>query len=407
MYHNRRAFINLMGSLVPGVFLKAPVNGLLSGQDPLLSVEGITVYLVNVDKPRNFSHSTWNNRQHLFFQVQVGQHKGWSEVLANKNDPGFDFVKWAEYLKALKGMPVMKAIDYCREQVLTGEWDHRKAEPALMALYDIMGKAVNKPTIEIWGLSGRNPVPAAFCILENEVDQALAQAAIAREQGLTHFVKLKLFGIPDTDQSLVTALRKYFGHETFLMADANRGYKNWKDLDELSLHMHALRKAGLNAIEDPADLSKEQWIELQKKIGDLALIPDYPMRPAFISIDQFDPAMGTYFNIHPDTMGTFREVIALGKKIREDQRGLMIGDSSFIGPACTCWQQLAIGLGASWVEAIEKPQESDIFQQCVQRSTTAINKKGLVEIKVLNPGFGLVMDEEKLRSKADRFAKLV
>jgi hypothetical protein len=84
----------------------------------------------------------------------------------------------------------------------------------------------------------------------------------------------------------------------------------------------------------------------------------------------------------------------------------MIGDSSFVGPACTFWQQLAIGLGASWVEALEKPQESDVFQQCVKRKSTILNSLGKVEIKKMYPGFGLEMDEAKLEKMADKTVHL-
>lgn len=32
------------------------------------------------------------------------------------------------------------------------------------------------------------------------------------------------------------------------------------------------------------------------------------------------------------------------------------------------WTQMAIGLGANWVEAIEKPQENDVFLRCLQKN---------------------------------------
>ena len=84
----------------------------------------------------------------------------------------------------------------------------------------------------------------------------------------------------------------------------------------------------------------------------------------------------------------------------------MIGDSSLIGPACTFWQQMAIGLGASWVEAIEKPQESDVFEKCVSKMSTEIGKDGRSRITKLRPGFGIEMDEEKLKDMADNYVKL-
>jgi L-alanine-DL-glutamate epimerase-like enolase superfamily enzyme len=280
------------------------------------------------------------------------------------------------------------------------------SEPALMGLYDLLGKLANQPTIELWGLHKREPVPGLFCILENDVKKALVQAAIAQDQKLTSHVKLKLFGINEIDLPLIKSLRKFFGQSTFLTADANRGYKNWKSIDELAAIMNDLHVAGLDAMEDPAILSTQQWIELQSKVGDLALIPDYPMRPAYKALQSFSPEMGRYFNIHPDTMGTFTDVIELGKKIKNSNRGLMIGDSSFVGPACTFWQQLAIGLGASWVEALEKPQESNVFQQCVKQQSTSLTSEGKVVISTLYPGFGIEMDEAKLITLSNKVVQI-
>ena len=67
------------------------------------------------------------------------------------------------------------------------------------------------------------------------------------------------------------------------------------------------------------------------------------MRPASKSINYFDDRMGNYFNLHPNCMGTFTEINEISKVIRASQKGIMIGDSSLIGAACTFWQQIAIG----------------------------------------------------------------
>lgn len=368
-------------------------------------VDSISLYMVNVTKPRNFSHSTWHNRQHVFIKIQAGKYAGWAEALANKNDLDFDIAKWGSYLNELNGMPIAEAIEFCRSKFLQKEWNAKMSEPALIALHDITGKIANKPTIELWGLDKREAVPGLFCILEKDVNQALVQAQIAKDQNLTSHVKIKMFGDVEIDLALTVALRQFFGEGSFLMADANRGYKEWESLDELAQRMKNLQAAGLNAMEDPAELTTEQWIELQQKVGDFSLIPDRPMRPAHKALDLFNKDMGHYFNIHPDTMGTFKEAVKLGKKIKAADRGLMIGDSSLIGPACTFWQQLAIGVGASWVEAIEKPQESDVFQQCATKMSTKV-VNGKTEILELRPGFGIEMNEEKLKTLADKYIKL-
>ncbi len=404
--NSRRKFINTLGIIIPGLVFAGTLPKYVSGLNVDAKIDGVSLYLVNVKKARNFSHSTWHNRQHIFVKIQSGKHIGWAESLANKNDLNFNIAKWGDFLNDLKGMTISEGIEYTRDKFISRKWNAKKSEPVLIALYDILGKIVNTPTIELWGLDKREPVPGLFCILERDIDQALAQAEIAKKQNLTTHVKVKMFGDTKIDLALTVALRKSFGKDTFIMADANRGYKQWKNLDELATSMKNLHAAGLDAMEDPAELTVEQWGVLQTKVGNFALIPDRPMRPAYKALDIFSPEMGVYFNIHPDTMGTFKEAVQLGKKIKSNNRGLMIGDSSLVGPACTFWQQLAIGIGASWVEALEKPQESTVFQECVKQMSTVINSQGKVEITKLLPGFGVEMDEVKLKSLSDAYTQL-
>jgi L-alanine-DL-glutamate epimerase-like enolase superfamily enzyme len=370
------------------------------------TVDSIDLFLINVTKARNFSHSVWYNRQHIFIKIKSGPHSGWAEALVSKNDLDFDIAAWGTFLMELQGMQIVEAIGYVRNKFFESKWNAKQSEPTLIALYDLLGKAAIKPTIEIWGLEGREPVPGLFCILEKEVEQALIQAEIAKEQKLVGHVKVKMFGITEVDMALTKSLRRFFGKETFLMGDANRGYKGWKSIDDLATMLKKLHAEGMDAMEDPAELTPDQWIELQSKVGNFSLIPDRPMRPAYKALNLFLPQMGVYFNIHPDTMGTIKEAVELGRSIMASDRGLMIGDSSLIGPACTFWQQLAIGLGASWVEAIEKPQESQIFGKCVKQMSTRINNDGMSEITKLRPGFGIEMDESKLKAMANNYVSL-
>ena len=87
----------------------------------------------------------------------------------------------------------------------------------------------------------------------------------------------------------------------------------------------------------------------------------------------------------------------ISKIIKASKKGIMIGDSSLIGAACTFWQQLAIGNEASWVEAMEKPQEQDAFLKCVEEKATELNNDGKVAAD-FKPGFGLKVNENKLLS---------
>jgi len=136
---------------------------------------------------------------------------------------------------------------------------------------------------------------------------------------------------------------------------------------------------------------------------------NYFVRPhhatAAKSIEYFDERMGDYFNLHPNCMGTFAEINDISKVIRASNKGIMIGDSSLIGAACSFWQQIAIGNQASWVEAMEKPQEQDAFLNCILEKATHLNEDGKVAAD-FKPGFGLKVDEQKLITLANSYLNI-
>tara|TARA_B100000963_G_scaffold46836_1_gene35159 strand:- start:556 stop:1773 length:1218 start_codon:yes stop_codon:yes gene_type:complete len=405
MNHSRRKFIKQSGLALPMLISPNLISCSSPSYSKVVRIDDINLFLINVNKERNFSFGVWKNRQHIMINIKGGNHIGWGETKVSSNQPNFDLTEWSEEFKKLKGMMLGEAIEEVRNQFLMGNWKPIVTEGLLMTLYDLMGKIENKPTVKIWGLRGEAPVPAIFCILEKDEDMVVKQAKIAVDQNMHRYVKIKMFGNFELDRRNVSALRKFLGPDSFILGDPNRGYKNITDLDELSEIMIALNKVGMDGVEDPSDLSKEDLIYLQTHVGNLSIVPDKIMRPAYKSISYFDDRMGNYFNLHPNCMGTFTEVNEISKVIRASNKGIMIGDSSLIGAACTFWQQIAVGNQASWVEAMEKPQEQDSFLKCIEQKATSLNEGGMVEVD-FKPGFGLKVNEKKLISLADSYLKI-
>lgn len=368
MNHSRRKFINQSRVVLP--LLLAPslfsCSSLTSSKE--VRIDAINLFLINVTKERNFSFGVWKNRQHVMINIKGGDQIGWGETKVANNQPDFDLSPWSEEFKKLKGMKLGEAIEEVRNQFLSGNWKPIVTEGLLMTLYDLMGKIENKPTVKIWGLKGEAPVPEIFCILEKEEEMVIKQAQIAVDQNMHRYVKIKMFGDFELDKKNVAALRKFLGPDVFILGDPNQGYKHIQDLGELSKIMIALNEAGMDGVEDPSSLSKEELIYLQANVGKLSIVPDHIMRPASKSIKYFDDRMGNYFNLHPNCMGTIAEINEISKVIRASQKGIMIGDSSLIGAACTFWQQIAIGNEASWVEAMEKPKNKMLFKVYSRKS---------------------------------------
>lgn len=405
MINTRRKFIKQTSGILPLMLAPSFLHRPWAHSTKQIKIDEINLFLINVTKERNFSFGVWKNRQHVMINIKGANHIGWGETKVSSNQPDFDLSKWSEVFQKLKGMTVTDAIEEVRNQFLQGHWRPIITEGLLMTLYDLMGKVENKPTVKIWGLEGEDPVPAIFCILEREEEMVVKQAQIAKDQNMHRYVKIKMFGDFETDKKNVTALRKFLGPDAFILGDPNRGYDHVKDLNELSQIMVALHQAGMDGVEDPSNLKKEELIFLQSNVGKLSIVPDHIMRPAAKSIKYFDERMGNFFNLHPNCMGTFQEINQMAKVIKESGKGIMIGDSSLVGAACTFWQQIAIGNKASWVEAMEKPQEQDAFINCIEEKATQLNAEGKVSVD-FKPGFGLKVNETKLKSLAHKYLNI-
>lgn len=128
------------------------------------------------------------------------------------------------------------------------------------------------------------------------------------------------------------------------------------------------------------------------------------MRGSRNSIRRICSGMGRIYNIHPDSAGSIVDAVVLAHRIRELGADLMIGDDSLVGPSASVWQQLAAGLGARWVEATEKRNESDFYYRCV-RSLATDSSRNPIGIELKN-GFGLDLDEGVLAEEADRVVEV-
>lgn len=365
-------------------------------------IEDIEVFLVNVATPRHFSFGTWQSRQHAWVRFASELHVGWAEAICATNDPDVDLATWGAPLRELLGKSVSDSLDHLRD--VRKAWPVRVLELGEIGVLDLAGRVGGVPAIDLLGLRSRRAVPGLFCILEDKPDRVREQAALAIEQKLASHVKIKIFGDAQGDADLVRAAREILGPQAYLVADANCGYgpKNVEDFQALEDAMKQLRDAGLDACEDPAKMPDDDWVRLQESVGDLDLIPDYPMRPAWRALQTARAGMGRIYNLHPACMGSLIDAVALGHRVRELGGAVMIGDNSLVGPACTVWQQVAIGLGAAWVEAVEKPQESDILRACTAACATTRDDQGRFIIREALPGFGLELDEGALRAACAR-----
>lgn len=365
------------------------------------------LYLIQIKATRKFSFGTWTSRQHVFVSIKAGGETGYGENIISVNQPDISLQEWADWLKELKGLSVSEAIRHLRGHI--GVWRDCMTEMTEMALVDLCGKLEKKNALELLGLTGMNPVYGVYVILSDDLKQIDEKVRYAISCGKSQFIKVKLFGRNDLDCQIVQAVRKYLNRsETYLIGDVNCGYRvkeEKKELECIAEDLTRLYEAGLDACEDPAFLELDEWVQLQDMVKPLSLIPDYPMRPSREAKEMIIRGMGDCYNIHPGSAASIIDAIALAERIRQLEARLMIGDDSLVGPGCTIWQQLAIGLSGDWVEAVEKEEDSDFYYDLVKKLATE-SRNNPIAADLECHGFGVYLDEEKLQRAADKIVEI-
>ena len=370
-------------------------------------IESIELYLYNINAKKSFSFGTWTSRQQSYIRIVAQGHCGYGEEVIAVNNPEVTLDEWGTTLSSLKGKTIPEAFDIVRKNI--NHWEDRLSEITEMALIDLSGKLLQKSALELLDFDCKNPIHGVYVILSDDPVDVEEKTKWAVANNRATFIKVKLFGDNDLDNAIVSAVRKHANKSTYLIGDVNGGYlpKNsaYVSNDVIAPQLIRLHNSGLDACEDPAYIDNQEWVKLQQMVGELALIPDYPMRPAGVIKDNFIEGMGDIYNIHPGCTGSVIDAIALAYRIRESGAKLMIGDDSLVGMGCSIWQQIAIGLSANWVEATEKEKESDLYYDMLEKMHT-VTVSGKISLEEPIHGFGIYLNDEKLKENADKYYKI-
>lgn len=361
------------------------------------------LYLYQVNATKKFSFGTWTSRQHVIVSIKAGGETGFGENIISVNHPDISLEEWSSWLRELVGLSVSSALIYLRDRLDC--WQDRMTEMTEMCLIDLSGKLNKKNALDLLGISGTAPVYGVYVILSDDPDFVEQKVRYAISAKKTRFIKVKLFGNEELDCKIIRKVRNYLSRgETFLIGDVNCGYRpqgTEKALSDITASLRHLYEAGLDACEDPAYLERDEWVQLQSAVHPLSLIPDYPMRPSRKAKEMIVKGMGDIYNIHPGSSASIIDAVSLAKQIKRLGAKLMIGDDSLVGPGCTIWQQLAVGLSADWVEATEKELESDFYYSCVTSIPTD-SRRNPISPDRKSFGFGIYLDENRLEKMADQ-----
>lgn len=130
-----------------------------------------------------------------------------------------------------------------------------RSEPAKagvdMALYDIVGKALNTPVFNLLGGRVHDRVLLSHSLSMGQPDQVAEQAASLAMQGYGT-LKAKIGMDADADLATVEAIRSRVGNDVVLRVDANMGWRNAK---EAVRNIKSLEPCRLELVEQPLHFS--------------------------------------------------------------------------------------------------------------------------------------------------------
>jgi muconate cycloisomerase len=292
--------------------------------------------------------------------------------------------------------PLLIGEDPCQVECLTQKFrlafagNYFTKAAVEMALWDLAGKAADKPVYELLGGKVRERVPTKWSISGVEPDKAAAIASWAMAQGFKA-MKVKVGLEPDGDVARVAVVRKAIGNQIKLGVDANGGWAP----DQAASTIERLYAHNIYFVEQPLPPEEVEATGRLRKQLRVPLVAD-------------------------ESIYTLKDATQLALLGAADVFSVYIGKAGGIGPArqiadfaaaqgikCTLGSNLELGVGsaamahlASAVQGIAAEDfPCDIigpffYQDDIVRVSARISP-GEAQPNVL-PGLGVELDEEKV-----------
>ena len=135
-----------------------------------------------------------------------------------------------------------------------------------MALYDVVGKAMNVPAYQLLGGCFRERVGIAHSLGLMEINKAVDEARQAKSEGVKT-IKLKGGVDQKRDVELVRQMRNALGPDIKICVDANQGYPTPKSAIKVT---KAMEEYGLLYMEQPVE-GLDQMAEVARRVDTLIM----------------------------------------------------------------------------------------------------------------------------------------
>jgi L-alanine-DL-glutamate epimerase-like enolase superfamily enzyme len=256
-----------------------------------------------------------------------------------------------------------------------------------MALYDIIGKAVNLPCYKLFGY-WTDTIRLSWCVNLNPVKEMVDEAKQMIEQYGFKALKLKVGTEPRKDIEMVKTMRKELGDEIFLYVDANQGYDPFTAVKVI----RAITEYGIAFVEEPCPAWDKQARRMVSEKIDIPLMGD---ESCFTPVDVMrEIELGSLRIV---LIKTARTGFTLSRKIIHlcEQAGIrnlhgMQGDSS-VGTLCSA--HLCAGFKNT---SFYYPSDLSFFLHLTGDflKKPIMIKDGCLRLTE-DPGLGIVIDDKK------------
>lgn len=300
----------------------------------------VKIFTVNKRFPLTISRGTTAQTTNIWVQISEDGIEGWGEASpfgVGNHRQSTDTIQES----LLQITPILQKFHPWQRQEIEELLTQKRVPSAVraaldMALYDWMGKSVNLPLWQIWGLNRDAIVPTSVTIGINS-----PAGAAARARDWLQFMDVSLFKVKlgssegiNADRQMLLAVREEIaGKELFV--DANGG---WSLADAIAMSLW-LADLGIKYIEQPLPRGQETHLATLKEHSPLPIFVD---ESCFTSADI--PELANYvdgINIKLMKSGGLSEAMRMVHTAKAHDLKVMFGCYSDSTLANTAASQLA------------------------------------------------------------------
>lgn len=301
------------------------------GTSDALRIDSIRITTGKGPCKLRFSYGTVNEYPFGLIRIRSGNYEGIGEGHIT------DFAAFKNAAKQLLGADALRL-----DNLVSAQWSSFIGEAISIALHDLVAKASGIPFHVLLGGAVRKKIPVMPCIFPENPSDAALKAGQFGKMGFEG-VKFKFVGEEKEDLANLKAIRSALPNQMFIIADANGGYKNVEQFNQL---LPVFASEGLNIAEDPISGSYEQFALLRNKSASKIMI-DIKVRTEENLRLALAAGAADIINLHPNQQGSLSRAIARAKASEIMGCKVWIGGTGSFGVQAAAYQQLASVIGTS------------------------------------------------------------